>query len=276
MTDLFEKIPNELTPFDKGHCETLSWAQKYAPKCAANVLGSSPEVSALREWLEALKVNSVGGALKELAAKSKRGGATKPPKKKRKKDELDDFIIDDEDGLGDWDELGGGKKLSNLMLLTGPHGCGKTATVFAVAKELEFEVFEINPGSRRSGKDVLEKIGDMTENHLVQRQAQEHPNQAAIDSDSERLTDAVQKDIESGRQKSMSSFFKPVAQAQVKPKVVQKKAVAAKATEKEAQPTLIKPKKNQKQSLILLEEVDVLFEQVVDIAELQNSLICHL
>lgn len=260
LADLFERIPNELTPFDKGHCENLSWAQKYAPKCAANVLGSSPEVSALREWLEALKVNSVGGALKESAAKSKRGGATKPPKKKRKKDELDDFIIDDENGLGDWDELDGGKKLSNLMLLTGPHGCGKTATVFAVAKELGFEVFEINPGSRRSGKDVLEKIGDMTENHLVQRQAQEHPNQAAIDSDSERLTDAVQKDIESGRQKSMSSFFKPMAQAQVKPKVVQKKEVAAKATEKEAQPTLIRPKKSQKQSLILLEEVDVLFE----------------
>ncbi|OJD30719.1 p-loop containing nucleoside triphosphate hydrolase protein [Diplodia corticola] len=289
LADLFDGIPDELTPFDKGHCETMSWTQKYAPKHSFNVLGSTTEVSVLRRWLQALKVNSVGGALKDPGTKSKKGGATKPPKKKRKKDELDDFIVDDEDVLDDLDELtdpeetpapdashavrksmvrfggdvptlGGGKKLHNLLLLSGPHGSGKTAAVYAVAKELGFEVFEINPGSRRSGKDVLEKIGDMTENHLVQRHTQEQPDTAAVDSDTERLTNAVQKDIESGRQKSMSSFFKPTAQSQAKPKTLPKKKVTAKTTQEKEQPPLIKPRQNQKQSLILLEEVDVLFE----------------
>ncbi|KAL0263687.1 hypothetical protein SLS55_002668 [Diplodia seriata] len=290
LVDLFESIPNELTPFDKGRCETLSWAQKYAPKHSSQVLTSSREVSMLRKWLGALSVNSVGGAFRDQGTKSKKGAATKPAKKKRKKDDLDDFIVDDEDDLGDLDELtdpdeisspdanhavrksmirfggdvstlGSGQKIHNLLLLSGPHGSGKTATVYAVAKELGFEVFEINPGSRRSGKDVLEKIGDMTENHLVQRRTQEQPDRATVDSDAERLSDAVQKDIESGRQKSMSSFFKPVvAQTQAKPKTSAKKKPTAQATLEKAQPSLVKPKRNQKQSLILLEEIDVLFE----------------
>lgn len=279
LKNLFDNIPDSLTPFDKGICETLSWTQKYAPRRAADMLGSSVEVAVLRKWMGALKINAGGGATKELSAKSKKNGTTKPPKKKRKKDELHDFIVSDDDGLdeltdpddmsrpgssngglksmirfgGDVNSLADGKKLHNLVLLSGPHGSGKTAAVFAVAKELDFEVFEINSGSRRSGKDVLERIGDMTENHLVQRRVREQPEQTVVDSDTERLTDAVQKDIESGRQKSMSSFFKP--------KPLAKKEPEAKVAKQQVQPTLGKPKQSQKQSLILLEEVDVLFEE---------------
>lgn len=291
LPDLFEGIATTLTPFDRGVCETLPWSQKYSPKRAADVLGSAMEVSVLRRWLESLTVNAVGVSGKELGKgpRSKKDGAAKPPKKKRKKDELDDFIISDEDGLGELDELtdpddssrpssshgtkksmvrfggdgasiGGGKKLHNLTLLSGPHGSGKTAAVYAVAKELGFEVFEINPGSRRSGKDVLDKIGDMTENHLVQRQARDQPEQPVDDSDAERLSDAVQKDIESGRQKSMSSFFKPVSEPKPKPEARIKKGPETKIAKDTSQPTLGKPKQSQKQSLILLEEVDVLFE----------------
>ncbi|KAH7049325.1 hypothetical protein B0J12DRAFT_101568 [Macrophomina phaseolina] len=287
LKSLFNSILDTLTPFDRGLCESLPWVLKYAPKRAVDVLGSSIEVSALRKWLEALKVNAVEGALKELVVKSKKNGVVKAPKKKRKKEDLDDFVVSDDNGLdeltdpdeaprpdsshgalksmirlgGEVDDLGAGRKLHNLVLLSGPHGSGKTAAVFAVAKELDFEVFEINAGSRRSGKDVLERIGDMTENHLVQRQVREQPEQPSADSDAERLTDAIQNDIQSGRQKNMSSFFKPVVSTRAKPTITEAKQLETKATKQNVQATLGKTKQRQKQSLILLEEVDVLFEE---------------
>ncbi|KAF2138746.1 uncharacterized protein K452DRAFT_300828 [Aplosporella prunicola CBS 121167] len=304
LKTLYDEIENTLTPFDQGTCEKLPWAQKYAPKRAVDVLGSAREVAVLREWLEALRVSAVEAGSKETPknqSSKKKGAMTKPPKKKRKKTaDMDDFVVDDDvDALGGLDEVsdpdelasldsgqgarksmirqGDGiingirtTKLSNVVLLSGPHGSGKTAAIFAVARELGFEIFEINSGSRRSGKDVFDKIGDMTENHLVQRKARESvattADQAITESDSEqRLADAVQKDIESGRQKSMASFFKPTNQPKPKtskPDIKEQPKKASLAPKEIAQGNLgDKPKQSQKQSLILLEEVDVLFEE---------------
>jgi hypothetical protein len=127
------------------------------------------------------------------------------------------------------------------LVITGPHGCGKTAAVYAVAKELDFEVFEINPGSRRSGKDILEKIGDMAENHLIQRIYKAASGEEGNDSDTPKETDEK-------RQGNMTSFFKPVA-------------VSKGPKPKGEQPLKPSPEsRRQKQSLILFEEVDILFD----------------
>ncbi len=143
-------------------------------------------------------------------------------------------------------------KFANAFMLSGPIGCGKTAAVYAVARELGFEVFEINPGSRRSGKDVLERIGAMTRNHLVQG-----PNETcSLPSEDDSLSVAAASSSKDNRQELVASFFKPKA----KPL----KANPGKVTTKQA-PVSMKgppkiPPKQQKQSLILLEEVDTLYE----------------
>ncbi|KAJ2472607.1 hypothetical protein IWW56_006112, partial [Coemansia sp. RSA 2131] len=49
---------------------------------------------------------------------------------------------------------------SNIILLDGPSGSCKTAAVYACASECGFEVYEIHPGQRRSGKDVLAVLED--------------------------------------------------------------------------------------------------------------------
>ena len=98
-----------------------------------------------------------------------------------------------------------------MVVLSGPHGCGKSATIHAVAKELNFEVFEINSGARRSGKDIQDKVGDMTGNHLVNHRRagvsmKDEPCATGIDEgDGEDA--AVQKDIDTGRQGTMTAFF---------------------------------------------------------------------
>jgi DNA polymerase III delta prime subunit len=276
LAGLRRTLATSLSAFDRYQCESTSWAQKYAPAAAVEVLQHGKEAFLLREWLQALKVQAVDTG--DVKPKSVKGG---PPKKRRKKNKADDFIVDSDEEANEMDEVSdpdeedwspdrrGGKKtviragdtqardskgasrLTNTVVISGPHGCGKTAAVYAIAKELDFEVFEINPGSRRSGKDVLDKIGDMTRNHLVQHQQAEAKNEPAINDED------VAEDIKSGKQATMASFFKPNQTPKQPPKVKKPapKDSADKVEVKKSSP------KNQKQSLILLDEIDVLYEE---------------
>ncbi|PIL34187.1 hypothetical protein GSI_03898 [Ganoderma sinense ZZ0214-1] len=66
-----------------------------------------------------------------------------------------------------------GETIRNTILLTGPPGCGKTAAVYACAKELGWEVFEVYPGvGDRSGSALQKLIGEVGKNHLVKQKTQ--------------------------------------------------------------------------------------------------------
>ena len=280
LPHVFQGISTSFSAFDKFQCETRDWVQKYSPCCAAHVLQQGKEAVLLRDWLKSLTVMSVDTG---NASKAKGSTPLKKRKKKRKRaEELDGFIISSEDEANEMDELTdpettssgnedlfGPKrsmisirrnsnptnslpKFSNAVVISGPHGCGKTATVYAVAQELGFEVFEINPGSRRSGRDLLDRVGDVARNHLVHQGAD---TDNTLDLDEQRSA-ALQEDIDSGRQKTMQSFLKPKGKGKPASKArAEPKADALKPKNQEKKP------KNQKQSLILLEEVDILFEE---------------
>ncbi|KAF2681512.1 P-loop containing nucleoside triphosphate hydrolase protein [Lentithecium fluviatile CBS 122367] len=282
---LFVDIEHTLTPFDLAKCEVQSWAQKYAPKVTSHVLQAGREAAAFHDWLSNLTVMAVGG--KHDGSRGA-GDYKKPPKKKRKKAE-DDFIVDSDEeeeeemveleneSVQKYGSMGptslGSLRRSrwtrnkNVVLISGPYGCGKSAMVYAVANELGFEVFEINSGSRRSGKDIQEKVGDMSENHLVNHRRNEGSSKQDTatpeDTDSERHSNALQKDLESGRQGTMTSFFKGngtiKTELKSKPKLPEprKAPTSTQATLSIAQPQ----RKSQKQSLILFEEADILFEE---------------
>lgn len=291
ITSLFDDIEHTLTPFDEGRCEPQVWAQKYRPERADHVLQLGGEAATLKDWLQSLTVMAVGAA--EDLTKAKAPTDMKRPAKKKRKTAADDFIVfsDEEDEEEEMVELG--SKISwfshqqpslrrprwtrnkNVVLLSGPHGCGKSATVYAVAKELGFEVFELHPGVRRSGKDIQDKVGDMTANHLVNHQRSETPIKPTIatvaaDNDTDNERDAAfQKDLDSGRQGTMMSFFttKPTTKPQPNPKPKAQNAVKSPAktrTIPAAQamlPIARVSRKSQKQSLILIEEADILFEE---------------
>ncbi|KAJ0165663.1 ATPase family AAA domain-containing protein 5 [Colletotrichum tanaceti] len=275
---LYNLLETNLSAHDRSQCEELPWAQKYAPVCAGELLQSGQEGLLLKEWLQSLKVQSIdtgGPNADHKSGGSKPGSATK---KKRKRNKLDEFVVssgdeaeylpaasEDEDDWLPTPVHGSAKKtvvrrdigkdasrLTNAVVLSGPHGCGKTAAVYAVAKELGFEIFEINASSRRNGRDVMEKVGDMTQNHLVQRHRQSGQADGGDDAD-----DGTANDIKSGKQGTMTSFFKlkPASkpQAIAQPGVTEQPTAAGKASKAKPQ--------DQKQSLILLEEVDVLYEE---------------
>ncbi|KAI1465136.1 P-loop containing nucleoside triphosphate hydrolase protein [Daldinia caldariorum] len=269
----YNSIEKGLSAFDRSTCETSTWAQKYAPSSAERVLQNGREAELLRDWLENLKVQAVDTGIIDSGTKSKAIAPMKSKGKRKKKP--DDFVVfSDEEtdelseisDVGDWPtssshgegkktmmrslshrKTGDGCRYVNAVVLSGPHGCGKTATVYAIAKELDFEVFEINAGARRNGKDVLEKVGDMTQNHLVQhRHKDDTQREGAV------LEDEVDRNLKSGKQGMVTSFFKP-------------NRVPAHKTNKSAGSLSMKEAKKsaktQKQSLILLEEVDILYEE---------------
>lgn len=296
LLKVYASIPKSFSAFDFGQCENQAWIQKYAPKAAEEVLQAGSEARILKAWLQRLTVQSVEAGLgdqpESRAGRSKSSKSEKLGNRKRKSKKLDDFIVSTEDEDDDMDEVTesedgaspngkqdllkktviragdaaalGSKepgKLTNATLISGPHGCGKTAAVYAVAKELGFEVFEINSSSRRSGRDILERVGDMARNHQVQRSS-DVPTTDPIDDDKQRIDDALANDLQSGRQGTMNSFFKPKQETKpdTKPKPKTKTETQRRAA---TQKTLFsrRPAKQQKQSLIFLEEVDILYKE---------------
>ncbi|KAI0844559.1 P-loop containing nucleoside triphosphate hydrolase protein [Daldinia vernicosa] len=270
----YNSIEKGLSAFDRSTCETSSWAQKYAPSSAERVLQSGREAELLRDWLENLKVLAVDTGTIDSGTKLKPTAPTKGKGKRKKKS--DDFIVssDEEadelseisDAVGDYSAISShgnakktimrsgshrdsrdGGRFINAVVLSGPHGCGKTATVYAIAKELDFEVFEINAGARRNGKDVLEKVGDMTRNHLVQRHHKSDSQREGVVPE-----DEVDRDLKSSKRSTMTAFFKPNPDPAQRP---------VKSANLSGVKEVKKPSKPQKQSLILLEEVDVLYEE---------------
>jgi DNA polymerase III delta prime subunit len=156
--------------------------------------------------------------------------------------------------------------LTNTLLITGPPGCGKSAAVYACAEELGWEVFEVYPGiGKRSGANLDNLVGDVGKNHLVQ---QARPN---------RWRAATQRD--SMMSAASSTLFQEGGNANPKPSPMRSDTehpidvdtyVLVDAASRSLQDTVeppvaidgpLKPSATARQSLILLEEVDILFKE---------------
>ncbi|KEF54100.1 uncharacterized protein A1O9_09895 [Exophiala aquamarina CBS 119918] len=229
-------IEAQTSSFDRGLASgPNAWSERYAPECWQEVL--QPKAQILHDWLSNLEVHNVQSG--HVQAKQK--PALQKKRRKRKSDEIDDFIAGSDD-----DELNDKQSSRNAILLTGPSGCGKTASVYAVAHQLGFEVFEINPGMRRNARDIMDQVGDMTQNHLVQKAAGILSRRSSVSaSDCEYVPPLPISPP--ANQKTMASFMGNSKKNKMDfPNTEGGRDLKA---------------KTQKQSLVLFEEVDILFEE---------------
>ncbi|CAO3595109.1 unnamed protein product [Absidia cylindrospora] len=150
-----------------------NWCEKYRPKQVEYLLDNQSHHRYLRDWLERQKVAPSKAEASFFAPRKK---VTRRAMEQHYNDDTDMHDNDDDDFMLTGSGSGGNKKKKatkkrkkdlNMILLVGSSGTGKTAGVFTAAHETGYQVFEIHPGIRRSLKDVVRLVGDMSKNHLV-------------------------------------------------------------------------------------------------------------
>lgn len=133
--------------------EDSLWINKYQPEKAIEVCGNGESVKLLSEWLHLWHEKD------SQSSKKATGG--------------DKCIMQDSDnsfyGSDSDSDLDEGTGLKNVLLVTGPVGSGKSAAIYACAKEQGFRIIEINTSGLRSGTVVKQRIGEALESHGLKR-----------------------------------------------------------------------------------------------------------
>ncbi|KAK9270529.1 hypothetical protein L1049_026110 [Liquidambar formosana] len=137
--------------------EDSLWTKKYQPENAMEVCGNSESVKFLSEWLH----------LWHEIRSSK--NSTKGDK----------CVMQDEDHScyesdSDSENIDEGDKLKNVLLVTGPVGSGKSAAIYACAKEQGFEVIEVNTSHWRNGALLKQKFGEAVESRRLKWSLENH------------------------------------------------------------------------------------------------------
>ncbi|XP_032313569.1 ATPase family AAA domain-containing protein 5 isoform X1 [Camelus ferus] len=134
--------------------EDMLWTEKYQPQNSSELIGNELAIKKLHSWLKDWKRRA------ELEERQNLKG---------KRDEKQEDALDSTDFKGSSDDEEE-NCLCNTVLITGPTGVGKTAAVYACAQELGFKIFEVNASSQRSGRQILSQLKEATQSHQVDKQ----------------------------------------------------------------------------------------------------------
>ncbi|XP_073902511.1 ATPase family AAA domain-containing protein 5 isoform X2 [Castor canadensis] len=264
--------------------EDMLWTEKYQPQNASELIGNELAIKKLHSWLKDWKRRT------ELEERQNLKG---------KRDEKQEDFSDSVDFQGNSDDEEE-SRLCNTVLITGPTGVGKTAAVYACAQELGFKIFEVNASSQRSGRQILSQLKEATQSHQVDKQGVNSQKPCFFNSfnigKSPKKLSSPKKIVSSPRKhppsspkiggqkrappsKTLASYFKVSSKPQNKEEVgvlkenkgiknsslEQKQSTQTKSTN--ATNSNVKefgveePNRKNATSLILFEEVDVIFDE---------------
>ncbi|XP_011147806.2 replication factor C subunit 1 isoform X1 [Harpegnathos saltator] len=128
-----------------------TWICKYKPMSAQEVVGNEEAAAKLRDWLSGWRT----------------------PLSKEDYSSGEEFYSSDS-----CSNLCNNESNQTAVLL-GPHGSGKSASVYAVAEELGYSVLEVNASSRRTGKRILKELEEATKSHRIKKNKRKSPFEQA-------------------------------------------------------------------------------------------------
>ena len=199
----------------------FQWVDRFKPTRGSDAIGQNAGVvESLQNWFRAWQSRIAMQARGKVPPSPSRPCI---PRKVYDSDDEEFWHSDEEEDDG----LGSGESVANGVLISGPVGCGKTATVYALAKEFGFKVLEVNALDRRSGQEVLGRFMEATQSKRFGKKAKADAERAAPTNG------------------GLKAFFGGANDDETK----RKEAIAAKAKEEN--------EKSDAQSLILFEEIDI-------------------
>ncbi|CAH8533028.1 unnamed protein product [Heterobilharzia americana] len=185
----------------------------------------------------------------------------------------DDDDNNNDNGGDDYDDVGKKKRShsnwqSKAFLLVGPHGTGKSSLIYALAKDLDFKVFELNPSTRRSGKDITSQFQSALNSHHV---AKDNLSTSFSTFQMIMSSSSIKNKPKSSICRSAVDFFKPLSQNTVN----NNKKVNNSTKDSDS----LNLNCN---SIVLFDEVDVLFESdrgfwsgLSNLLQLARLYVCH-
>ncbi|XP_077576076.1 ATPase family AAA domain-containing protein 5b [Stigmatopora nigra] len=263
------------------HCEDVLWTDKYRPRCASELIGNILQVRKLHHWLKKWKRHSL---LSESRTIKKMKNEEKSSENSSAQEIWDCGDFQGEVGSEESNE----EPMCNTMLITGPLGVGKTSLVYACAQELGFQVFEVNSSSLRNGRQVLCQLREATQSHQVQTADKDPLKPAYFNNYDNRRGNHTSKHIPEGKVPppkkvtlssrrqtfgvrrragkknavTLTNFFKMKAKADHLCGLMPTETPNEKHKER-TDCQKAPQQKNSTTSLILFEEVDVIFEDDV-------------
>ncbi|KAL0438091.1 UNVERIFIED_CONTAM: ATPase family AAA domain-containing protein 5 [Sesamum latifolium] len=141
--------------------ENCLWTDKYQPQNARQICGNGEAVEFLSEWLHLWH---------------RRGSLISRSCMDEDISVVQDIDHDYEQNDADYDTINDEETLKNVLLITGPAGSGKSAAIYACARDQGFQVIEINASDWRNGALVKQKFGEAVESHWLQRAVESGTN----------------------------------------------------------------------------------------------------
>ncbi|WOK93415.1 hypothetical protein Cni_G02112 [Canna indica] len=133
--------------------ECSLWTTKYQPENASEVCGNYRSVRQLNEWLKSWQEKGQKRVEKFNVEEYCAVEVT------------DDSLYETESDTDQEDA----SNLRNVLLITGPVGSGKSAAIYACAKEQGFEVIEVSASDLRNGANIKSKFAEAMESHGFNR-----------------------------------------------------------------------------------------------------------
>lgn len=200
-----ENIDKMDCPLEEKGCDLL-WTEKYQPQHSVEVISNCGNLKKLKSWLLEWKQQTDREIrkLKKLLKKQR-----KQKKSKGEDSSSASSWMDDDSNFETSTSESEDDSICNTMLLTGPHGVGKTSAIYALAAELGYQIFEVNASSARSGKKILTQLQEATQSHQVSKDKTEQTTNLGLTSNlTTQMKEPAKTTQKNITQTSFANFFK--------------------------------------------------------------------